>query len=83
VPWTVTTKTKSVIFAGKAEEFADSMQTGFLKKKDAWYALTSTIMKTMEYPMAVTTMKKQEWNYILAPIFQATLPRSGIERNFP
>jgi hypothetical protein len=37
----------------------------------------------MEYPMAVTTIKEQEWNYILAPIFQAGLPRSGIEWNFP
>jgi hypothetical protein len=67
----------------KAEEFADSLRTGFLKKNNAWYALTSTIMKTMEYPMAVTTIKEHEWNYIVAPILQAGLPRSGIERNFP
>jgi hypothetical protein len=67
----------------KAEEFADSLQTGFLKKNDVWYALTSTILKTMEYPMAVTTMKEQEWNHILVPILKAGLLRSGIERNFP
>ena len=68
---------------GKAEEFADAIRTGFLKKNDAWYALNSTILKTMEYPMAVTTIKEQEWNHIMVPILKASLPRSGIERNFP
>jgi hypothetical protein len=29
----------------KADEFAESMRTGFLSKTDAWYALTSTILK--------------------------------------
>jgi hypothetical protein len=67
----------------KAEEFANSLRTGFLKKNDAWCTLTSTIKKTEEYPMAVTTIKEQEWSYILAPILQAGLLRSGIERNFP
>jgi hypothetical protein len=67
----------------KAESFADDLRTGFLKKNDAWYALNSTILKTMEYPMASTTIKEKEWNYIMAPILRAGLPRSGIERNFP
>ena len=68
---------------GKVEEFADAIRTGFLKKNDAWYALNSTTLKTMEYPMAVTTIKEQEWNHIMVPILKASLPRSGIERNFP
>jgi hypothetical protein len=37
----------------------------------------------MEYPMAATTIKEQEWNHIMIPILKAGLPRSGIERNFP
>lgn len=67
----------------KAKEFAGSLRTGFLTKNDAWYALNSTILKTMEYPMAVTTITEQGWNYILVPILKAGLPRSGIEQNFP
>ncbi len=59
---------------GKAEAFSDSMPTGFLSKNDAWYALTATIMKTVEYPMATTTMTEKDWKYIMAPILLASLP---------
>jgi hypothetical protein len=59
------------------------MRTGFLSKNDAWYALTATILKTMEYPMATTTMSEKDWNYIMAPILLASLPRSGLDRTFP
>jgi hypothetical protein len=37
---------------GKAEERAEHIRRGVLTKNDAWYALNTTIMKTMEYPMA-------------------------------
>jgi hypothetical protein len=67
----------------KAEAFAESMRTGFLSKNDSWFALTATIMKTMEYPMATTTMTEKEWITIMAPIYQAALPRSGMDRRFP
>jgi hypothetical protein len=59
----------------KADQFADSMRTGFLSKNDAWYALTATILKSMEYPMATTTMPEKDWNYIMAPILLASLFR--------
>jgi hypothetical protein len=67
----------------KAEDFSESMRTGFLSKNDAWYALTATIFKTMEYPMATTTMNEKEWNYIISPILRVGLPRTGIDRSFP
>jgi hypothetical protein len=68
----------------KAEVFADSMWTGFLCKNDAWYALATTIMKTMEYPMATATLTGKEWNYgmLVVPILQLGLPHPGIDRAF-
>ncbi len=36
--------------SNKAAAFAESMRTGFLSKTDAWFALTATILKTMQYP---------------------------------
>jgi hypothetical protein len=66
----------------KAAAFAESMRTGFLSKTDAWFALTATILKTMQYPMATTTMKESEWNQIIAHILHAGLPLAGID-NFP
>jgi hypothetical protein len=67
----------------KADDFAESMRTGYLSKNDAWYALTATIMKTLEYPMAAVTLNEREWNYIMTPILRASLPRAGIDRTFP
>ena len=67
----------------KTMEFADNMRTGFLSKNDAWYALNSTIMKMLEYPMEATTITEEEWNKIMAPILLSGLPRSGIDRKFP
>jgi hypothetical protein len=59
------------------------MRTGFLSKNYAWYALNAAILKTMEYPMARTTMSEKEWNYIMGSILKAGIPRSGIDRSFP
>jgi hypothetical protein len=67
----------------KTENFAESMRTGTLSKADAWYALNTTILKTLECPMAATMITEKEWEYIMAPVLLADLPRSGIARNFP
>ena len=40
-------------------------------------------MKTMEYPMATTTLSEAELEYIMVPILRAGLPRSGIDWSFP
>jgi hypothetical protein len=40
-------------------------------------------MKTLEYPMVATIMDKLQWDYIMASILQATLPRMGYVRNLP
>jgi hypothetical protein len=46
----------------KSIEFAECIHTGQLTCFDAWYALTSTVMKTLEYPIATTTINKDEWS---------------------
>ena len=66
----------------KAEAFADCIRTGFLTREDATYALHRTIMKTLEYPIVATTMDKAQWDYIMAPILGATLPRMGYVKSF-
>ena len=52
----------------KAEEFTDQLRTGFIRKNDAWYALTATITKTLKYPMPATTILEEEWEHIFRPI---------------
>ena len=67
----------------KAVAFADCIRTGFLTREDATYALHRTIMKTLEYPIVATTMDKAQWDYIMAPLLAATLPRMGYVQSFP
>ena len=52
----------------KDETFAESMRTGYLSKTDAWFTLTATIMTTMKYPMAATTLTEPEWEDVIVPI---------------
>ncbi len=37
---------------------------------------------TLEYPIVATTMDKAQWDYIMAPILGATLPRMGYVKLF-
>jgi hypothetical protein len=67
----------------KTDDFAECMRTGFLSKNDAWYAITTTIMKTLEYPMTATTIRKKDWECIMIPVLAAGLPRAGLARTFP
>jgi hypothetical protein len=54
-----------------------------LSKHDTWHALHSTIFKTIEYPMVATTLTDKDWEYVMAPILMAGLPKAGIPRTFP
>ena len=66
-----------------ATEWAEKIKTGFLLKRDLLPMIRTTIMKTLEYPMALTTLSKKAWEKILSPILQVGLPKGGICRNFP
>ena len=67
----------------KAAEFAEHVRTGFVTRDEAWHALNTTIMKTLEYPMEAISLTRKHWDYIMAPILRAVLPRSGKVRTFP
>jgi hypothetical protein len=67
----------------RAEQWAELITTGHLERTEAWRALTSTILKSLEYPLTATTLTIQETRKIFAPVRQAALPASGIVRTFP
>ena len=67
----------------KTEEFAEQLRTGMINKWDAWYAITATIMKTLEYPMLATTITEEEWDFIMRPIRKSGLPKIEVASNFP
>jgi hypothetical protein len=59
------------------------MRTGKIKRDEAWLAITSTIMKTMSYPLPALNLSKQQCDDIMAPIIIYGLPAIGVCRNFP
>ena len=65
-----------------AENWKEKIRVGHLIHNDAWTALTTTVMKSLEYPLLATTLTEQECSYIMAPILEGGLPLSGICRNF-
>ena len=67
----------------KATEFADQIRSSSLSHAESWHVLKTTIMKTMEYPMEAITLNKKQWDDIMKPILNCTLPKSGIVRSFP
>ena len=64
-------------------KWAEKVRTGAIDKRDAWQALTLTIMKKLEYPLLALTLTEKECDFIMAPILKSALPRPGLCRNIP
>jgi len=50
---------------------------------DVWVVIAATIMKTLEYPMAASTITKQGWEEIMKPLLHFCLLVAGYSRHFP
>ena len=67
----------------KAQDWANTVRSSLLLPHDALPLLKTTIMKTLEYPMALTTFSAAEWEEVLSPVLMSILPKAGICRTFP
>ena len=68
---------------GKTEDWATRIRTRHIRTEDAWYCLTASIMKTVEYPLVTSSFTKKECSYIMAPILEAGLPAIHTQRRLP
>jgi hypothetical protein len=66
-----------------ARIWADKIRTGFLPRHLTWQAWQSTIQKTLQYPLAATTLSKIHCDKLTSILAAAALPRCGIMRSFP
>jgi Reverse transcriptase (RNA-dependent DNA polymerase) len=66
---------------GKTERWGELIRTGHLTKHEAWVALQSTIMKTIEYALPATNMTRKQIDNIMQPVLRSGLAQSGICRN--
>ncbi len=65
----------------KALYWTDKVRSGHLTKREAWFCLNATVLKTIEYALPATTFRKKQVDSILQPILSIGLPKSGICRN--
>ena len=66
--------------AGLNSRMGKKVRTGCIDRRDAWQALTMTIMKKVQYPLLALTLSESECNFIMAPALSAGFPKSGICR---
>jgi hypothetical protein len=66
-----------------AMKWLDAMHSGQISRSEAWLAITSTIWKTLTYPLLAIKLSKEQCKEIMAPILTYGLPAIGVCRNFP
>ena len=67
----------------KAIAWGQYIGKGTLTPDVSWTALNTTILKSLEYPLAATTFSQQELSSIIAPALTSGLPSCGLCRSFP
>lgn len=63
--------------------WASQIQKGKLSRADAWLALTSTIWKSLFYPLPTTCLSKQQCESIMSPAINQAVVAMGFRCNFP
>ena len=67
----------------KAEQWTELITAGHLDRKEVWRALSSTILKSLEYHLTATNLTQQETMKTFSPVCHAALLASEIVRTFP
>ncbi|CAJ1929826.1 unnamed protein product [Cylindrotheca closterium] len=63
-------KAQEAQLIGKAKQWAEQLQYHLLHKYDVIPLIKTTIMKKLEYPMALTTLDAAQWQDIMSPVLQ-------------
>ena len=67
----------------KAELWASGIKKARLSFEDAWYAWQSTILRSLEYPLAALSLTESQCDRLMAIVKSVALPKSGLVRSFP
>ena len=78
------TEAQEAYLTNRVKDFAHKIRTSKNKlRNDVWVAVKTTIMKTLEYPMAAICLSKEAWDKIMGHLLKICLPCSGFARTFP
>jgi hypothetical protein len=64
-------------------QWCDGIRTKRLHPEEAWYSLTVTILRTLEYPLVATTFTQEQCKDLLKPVLKTALPLCKIQRRLP
>ena len=67
----------------KSELWGTYMQEGTLRDFEAWNALNTTILKSLEYPLVATSLCKKAIKHVLSPALCSGLQSAGFGKSFP
>ena len=67
----------------KAAQWGLHIKAGSLRRYESWVTLNTTILKSLEYPLAATTLAADELHSIIAPALIPGLQSSGFGKSFP
>ena len=65
-----------------ASKWSEKLRRSFLQSSETYKAITTTIMKKLEYPLTALTLTEKECDTVMYPILQSTLPRTHFSRHF-
>jgi hypothetical protein len=64
-------------------QWCDGIRTKRFNPEEAWYSLTVTILRTLEYPLVATTFTQDQCQELLKPVLKTVLPLCKIQRRLP
>jgi hypothetical protein len=67
----------------KSKQWAENIRIGHLRRDDAWEAMNTTILRSLDYPLMATTLSEEECRKIISPVLLVALPRSKVQRRMP
>ena len=67
----------------KVRTWCTLLKTQKIYGYEAWYCLTTTIMKSIEYPLAATSFTREQVDDIMRPLFKTALNMCNIQRHLP
>ena len=67
-------------FEKRAMTYAEKARTANLHRHEVWISLQTMVMKSIEYPLSVTTLNEKECNDLMWKLIKEFLPKAGINR---
>ena len=67
----------------QSKTFGAQIRSANCSKVEAMYTCVSSFLKTIEYPLACTSIAEKTWDRIVAPALGNTLQKAGIVQSAP